>query len=183
MKNEKSLAERLVSVFDAMSLIANTIAIVALAIMVMLVTVDVIGRYFFSRPTYIADEVSGYALVAVIFFGLAYTQKLGKHVTSGILETLLSPNKLKWVDLVASILSLLFIAYFAWNSATAAYESYILKTTKQTILRTPYWIPQLFLPIGLSLFALQLAVHVTRRINSIRKANTPQSGVVEQPSK
>ena len=170
--NGKSFFGHLESVVDAISLISNRVAIVALAVMVLLVTVDVIGRYFFSRPTYVADEISGYALVGVIFFGLAYTQKLGKHVTSGILDTLLSPSKLRWLDLATSILSLLFIAYFAWNSATAAYESYVLQTTKQTILRTPYWIPQLFLPIGLSLFAFQLAVRVVRCVISLRNVST-----------
>jgi C4-dicarboxylate transporter DctQ subunit len=181
--NGKSFFRRLESIVNAISLTANRIAIVALAVMVLLVTVDVIGRYFFSRPTYIADEVSGYALVAVIFLGLAYTQKLGKHVTSGILDTLLSPSKLRWLDLVTSILSLLFITYFAWNSATAAYESYVLQTTKQTILRTPYWIPQLFLPIGLSLFAFQLAVHVIKCINALQKTGATPGEVAEQPSK
>ncbi len=170
--NRKTFFGHLESIVNAISLVANRIAIVALAVMVLLVTVDVIGRYFFSRPTYIADEVSGYALVVVIFMGLAYTQKLGKHVTSGILDTLLSPSKLRWLDLATSILSLIFIAYFAWNSANAAYESYVLQTTRQTILRTPYWIPQLFLPIGLSLFAFQLALHVIRCVISLRSVST-----------
>jgi len=169
MKKRKSFSGYLVSIIDAISLVANGMAVFALSFMVLLITVDVIGRYFFSRPTYVADELSGYALVAVIFFGLAYTEKLAKHVTSGIIETLLSPNKLKWIDLVVSVLSLVFIAYFAWNSAVAAYQSYVLKTATQTYLRTPYWIPQLFLPIGLSLFAFQLVIRFVRCVISLQR--------------
>lgn len=139
-----------------------------LLIMVLLITVDVIGRYFFSQPTYVADELSGYFLVVIIFLSVAQTQKKGKHVISTALTSRLPLSKRKWLEISTSIMSLAFIVWFAWRTAVAAHESYVLGTATITNLHTPYWIPQLLLPIGLTMFALQLTVHIVKTIMAWR---------------
>ena len=139
-----------------------------LLLMVVLITVDVLGRYFFSRPTYVADELSGYFLVVIIFLSLAQTQKKGRHVISTALTSRLLLSKRKWLEISTSIVSLAFIVWFAWRTAVAAHESYVLETITITTLHTPYWIPQLLLPIGLSMFALQLTAHVVKTIMAWR---------------
>jgi TRAP-type C4-dicarboxylate transport system permease small subunit len=168
MKTIKLSPGKLLSLIDTASLVGNRIALSILSIMVALITVDVIGRYFFDRPTYLADELSGYFLVVIIFLSLAQTQKKGKHVISTALTSRLVPSKRKWLDISTSILSLVFIIWFAWRTAIAAHQSYVLETTTITLLHTPYWIPQILLPIGLSLFALQLTVHIVKLIMSWR---------------
>ena len=155
---------KLVSIIDTSSYLGNRIAISILSIMVLLITIDVMGRYFFSRPTNIADELSGYFLVVIIFLSLAQTQKKGKHVIASVLTSRLSSNQRKWLEVSTSIVSLVFIVWFVWNTAIGAHRSYILETTTITNLHTPYWIPQLLLPIGLSMFAMQLTVHIVQLI-------------------
>lgn len=139
-----------------------------LFLMVLLITVDVFGRYVFSRPTYVADELSGYFLVVIIFLSVAQTQKKGKHVISTALTSRLLPSKRKWLEISTSIMSLAFIVWFAWRAAVVTHQSYVMNTTTITILHTPYWIPQLLLPIGLSMFALQLTVHIVKTIMAWR---------------
>lgn len=168
MKTKKLSPRNFLSIIDISSYIGNRIAIAILLIMVLLITVDVIGRYFFSRPTYVADELSGYFLVVIIFLSLAQTQKKGKHVISTALTSRLPPSKRKWLEISTSVLSLAFLAWFAWRTAVAAYQSYVLETVTITTLHTPYWIPQLLLPIGLSMFALQLTVHIVKLIMAWR---------------
>ncbi len=168
MKIKKISFNKFLSLIDTSSFIGNRVAISILSIMVLLITIDVIGRYFFDRPTYVADELSGYFLVVIIFLSLAQTQKKGKHVISTALTSRLRYGKRKWLELSTSIISLAFITWFAWKTAEGAHQSYILETTTITPLHTPYWIPQLLLPIGLSLFALQLAAHIARLINTWR---------------
>jgi TRAP-type C4-dicarboxylate transport system permease small subunit len=164
----KILKVSLTKIFSAInigSFIGNRISISILSIMVALITVDVIGRYFLNRPTYIADELSGYFLVVIIFLSLAQTQKKGKHVIATVLTSRLSPGKSRWLEISTTMISFAFIVWFAWRTALAVHQSYVLETTTITTLHTPYWIPQLLLPIGLSMFALQLLVHVVQLIS------------------
>ena len=168
MKTRKLSPTIFWSLIDTFSLIGNRIAVVVLSLMVLLITADVIGRYFFSRPTYVAVELAGYFLVAIIFLALAQTQKKGKHVISTALTSRLPPSKRKWIEISTSNLSLVFIVWFAWKTAVAAHQSYVLETTTISTLHTPYWIPQVLLPIGLSLFALQFTVHIVKLIMAWR---------------
>ena len=71
------------------------IAGIALFFMAMLVTVDVIGREFL-HPTGIAHEVSGYCLVAIVFLGLAYTLRRGRHIQITTVTSRLSPGVRHW---------------------------------------------------------------------------------------
>jgi TRAP-type C4-dicarboxylate transport system permease small subunit len=130
--------------------------------------VDVIGRYVFSRPTYVADELSGYFLVAITFLALGQTQKLGKHLRVDILFSRLSKKKGAWLTLFTSILSLAFLIWFTWSTSVSAMQTYEIGTRKQTILATPYWVPQLLLPIGLCIFSLQLIVSIVQQAKSLR---------------
>ena len=137
-------------------------------LMMLLITVDVIGRYAFSRPTYVADELSGYFLVAITFLALGQTQRLGKHLRVDILFSRLPKKKGAWLTLFTSILSLVFLIWFTWSTAVSAMQTYDMGTRKQTILATPYWIPELLLPVGLCIFSLQMIVSIVQQARSLR---------------
>lgn len=151
---------------DTSSSVGSKVSLVVLFAMMSLITVDVIGRYFFDRPTYVADELSGYFLVAVTFLALGQTQKLGKHMTVTALTSHLPPRNRKWLEMATSILSLAFVVWFTWSTVLATMQAYALGTCSLGVLGTPYWIPKLLLPLGLSVFALQLATKVAKQIRS-----------------
>jgi len=141
---------------------------VAAGLMMLLITVDVIGRQFFGRPTYVADELSGYFLVAITFLALGQTEKLRRHLKVDIIFSWLSKKKGAWLTLICSIISLGFIVWFTWSTAVSAKQSFDIGTHKQTGLGTPYWIPELLLPVGLGIFALQLIVSITQQAKALR---------------
>lgn len=172
MKNRATLFSVLQSVINAASLFGTKLGTVILYLMVSLITVDVIGRFFFDRPTYVADELSGYSLVAIIFLSLAQVQKEKRHIVSGVLIDRLKPDKRKWLEISTYTIALAFVVWFTWSTATATIQSYVLGTSTQTILRTPYWIPKLMLPLGFGLFALQLAMDI---VKLMRSGNTRDS--------
>lgn len=139
-------------------------AVVILFLMMLLIVVDVIGRYFFDSPTYVADEISGYALVAIVFLAVANTQRLGKHMVVTVVTTHLSSTKRKWLELSTNIISLSFLIWFTWSTTMGVLESYNLQSVSHGVINTPYWIPKLLLPIGLSLFSMQIFLQLFRHI-------------------
>lgn len=150
------------------SSVGGAISQVVAGLMMLLIAVDVIGRQVFSRPTYVADELSGYFLVAITFLALGQTEKLGKHLRVDIIFSWLSKKNASRLTLICSVISLAFIVWFTWSTAVAAAQTYQIGTRKQTILGTPYWIPELLLPVGLGIFTLQMVVSIAQQIKSLR---------------
>jgi TRAP-type C4-dicarboxylate transport system permease small subunit len=140
-----------------------------------LITVDVLGRYLFDRPTYIADELSGYMLVAITFLGLACTQKAGKHIEiTAIIGWL--PRKLQvYIKLVTLAVAMGYFTWFTWATSSPVIQNFSMKSTSLTFLHTPLWIPYLLIPIGSVMLVLQLLVDIVKQIATIKSyEDTPK---------
>jgi len=130
-------------------------AITVLA-MTVLITVDVLGRYLFNKPTQISVEVSGYLLVALVFLGLAYTEGRDRHIVLTFLTDTF-PLRLRWaISFVGSIVSIVFSAWLVWLTAQPVIQDYALGSISLTGLRTPQWVPESLIPVGFALLTVQL---------------------------
>ena len=137
-------------------------------LMTLLITVDVIGRAF-GMPTYIAIEMSGYMLIGIVFLGLAYTQRKGRHIKIIMLTERLSPRKRQVLEIVALTVGLAFIGWFTWSTFGPVIQNYVLKTTSLTVVHTPLWIPYGFVAVGLGMLAIELLVELIKEITSLKK--------------
>jgi len=159
--------KRLVRFFDSIGRIGSFIGGITGAIfiflMTLLITVDVLGRAV-GMPTYVADEMSGYLLVGIVFLGLAYTQRKGKHIQITILTNRLSPRKQELLQIAILMVVLIFIGWLTWATFGPAIQNYVVKATSLTIVATPLWIPWLFIPLGLVMLTIELMVELVKAI-------------------
>ncbi len=121
---------------------------------------DVVARHVFNSPTIWADELSGYLLVAITFLGAAYTLTMDAHVRVDTLIDRLDGKKRRGVIFVTDVVSLVFLWVYGWQAYRLAIDAYVSVKISPTLLRTPIFIPQVVLPIGLTLLWLQLVAHV-----------------------
>ena len=91
--------------------------------MTLLVSVDVLGRYLFGKPTLVAVEMSAYMYVAIIFLGLAYTESIGRHIQITSVTRRLSQNQQKILAIVISITAIIFAGWLVWFTAGPARAS------------------------------------------------------------
>src|SRR4030042_16507 len=110
-------------VIRGISAVGGGISQVVAGLMMLLITVDVIGRQFLGRPTYVADELSGYFLVAITFLALGQTEKLGKHLRVDIVFSRLSKRNAAVLILITSIISLGFLIWFTWSTSISAMQT------------------------------------------------------------
>jgi TRAP-type C4-dicarboxylate transport system permease small subunit len=136
--------------------------------MTWLITIDVLGRYLFSRPTYVADELSGYSLIAITFWGLAHTQRDEKHIEITAITGHLPPRIKKWLKLTTLIISLAYFAWLTWATLLSTIQSYDMKSISITPLHTPLWIPYAFVPLGSAILTLQLIVQIKKHLRLIQ---------------
>ncbi|UCH52007.1 MAG: TRAP transporter small permease [Chloroflexota bacterium] len=140
---------------------SGALAALALFLMTLLITVDVIGRHF-EYPTGVAHEFSGYSLVIIVFLGLAYTQRVAKHVEIDVVITRLPP-KWRWVlKLVTSYIGLAFVIWLLWVTLQRVIRAYTLGSVSMTLLRTPLWPIQLLIPLGLGLLAMAIMAEIIK---------------------
>lgn len=84
--------------------------IIILGVMTVLVTYQVITRYFFNKPSAISETLAQYLFVWMIMFGSAYVFGLREHLDITVLKDRMSPP----VRLTVEILTNLTLLAFAW---------------------------------------------------------------------
>lgn len=130
----------------------------AFVLLAVYMTVDVTGRKFFGISSAITDEVGGYALAFGGMWALAWTLRSNGHVRIDVLLPYL-PLRMQWV---LGYASLAIMAVFA--GAVAAYtwqlaiDSWLTDTRATSFVRTPLFMPQGLMAIGISVLTLETLV-------------------------
>lgn len=82
--------------------------ILILAVMTILVTYQVVTRYFFDKPSAISEVMAQYLFVWLIMFGGAYVFGLREHLSITVLKDKLSPSNNMIAEIVINIVLFLF---------------------------------------------------------------------------
>ena len=164
--------------------VACVMAMLALSIMTVIVTGDVILRYVFNAPSKWVVEISSYLLVVIVMMGLAYTQKRRGHISVDIITSRLPKTVRPWVDLVTLVTVFVLTVILIYLTAGDFWTSIQLKTVSDSVMAFPLAPWQVFIPIGLAVLALLLireiytgVVKILRREYETEKASTPPQEV------
>lgn len=82
--------------------------IIILAVMTVLVTYQVVTRYFFNDPSAISETMAQYLFVWMVMFGSAYVFGLREHLSITVLKDKLSPLLNFIVEILINFLLLAF---------------------------------------------------------------------------
>lgn len=122
------------------------------------ITLDVIGRKFFHLSSAVTDEMGGYALAFGSMWALAWTLRSGGHVRIDVLLPHL-PRALRsvldYLAMAAMAFFAAFVAFYAWRLAL---ESFDTDARAMSFLRTPLYVPQGILAVGLSVLGVEAIV-------------------------
>jgi len=149
------------SIEKSVSSVGAMIGAVSIFLMTLLITIDVLGRTI-GIPTRISVEVSGYFLIAIVFLGLAYTQKNEKNIQISLLISKLSYVWRKLLGIATLILATVFIGWLTIITFENAMRAYSMDAISQTALHTPLWIPYMLVPIGLGMLAVVLVIELVK---------------------
>ena len=149
------------------SLVSAVIAGVLLVFLMLLITVDVIGRGIFSNTILIADAASGYALVGIAFLGLACAELAGKHVKVSVFTTRLPPKRREQLEVAVSILTLAFAIWFTWMLFGATKLNYSNQAVSIDALHIRMWIPYSVGPLGTGMFAVVLLTNLILKLRGL----------------
>ena len=139
------------------------IASMLILALVVLITVEIVGRSFFDYSTMLADEYSGYFYLAMVYFGLAYTFDQNGHIRIRLLTDRLNRRRRKWADMLAGTLTafmLLYALVYSWHFMR---ESYTMEMVSEGVSETPLYLTQIPIVIGLGFFLLSTVVFILQK--------------------
>lgn len=116
------------------------------------------------------EEWSSYLVIFVVFAGLAYTLRSDGHITVSLLVERLPPRLQSIVALVMAIVSEVVLVYMLYRGVVWMMLSIRRGITSTSVIKTPMWIPNLFVVIGLALFAVAVLIFI---LHTARKAFAP----------
>jgi TRAP-type C4-dicarboxylate transport system permease small subunit len=94
--------------------ILGVAASVILLAMMLLTVVDVVGRYFLSRPVRGAFEITELMLVVLIFAGLPLVSFTDEHAVMDFVDRLLGGRALRGLERLVQAVNAVFMFLLAW---------------------------------------------------------------------
>jgi len=137
-------------------------------IMMFLGGLDVIGRYFFNRPIVGAFEITEILIAGIVFFSLAYTQRVKGHATVGLVYSRLPPRPKTLIGLVNNMVLICLFALISWRGIRTAITQW--ERHREIVnIGLPSFPFQLFVPAGSLVMCLVLIAEMPQLLNKRRE--------------
>jgi TRAP-type C4-dicarboxylate transport system permease small subunit len=144
---------------------------IAIFLLVMLATVNILGRWLFSLP------VSGYidwveqAMAFIAFLGIAYTQRLGGHIRMDIVIGQLRGRLLWFTELLSVILMLCITLILIYGSYLHFWRAYDIGDSSLDI-NLPTWPAKFVVTAALTVLALRLILQLWGYARALREGTS-----------
>ncbi len=140
--------------------IAASLLLFAIGVML---TYEVVARYFFNAPTIWAEELSRLAMIWAVFLGSAALLRSGEHIRVTVIIDRLGTKGRAVMDVVALVFVAVISGYVAWYGAPIAWNSFERGRTVGSMLDLPSWVSQVSVPLGFALVAVQAVALIIAR--------------------
>ena len=152
--------QRVVTVLNDLMAVFSALAIAAAGL---ILTWEVIGRYFLAIPSDWQDELSAMLLIGATFASAAWTQARRGHVAIDALGVLLPPALDRVRRRAADVIACVFCGFFAVKSWELLAEAWEEGQTTPSAWGSPLWIPYAAMALGMSLLAVQQLLQALKR--------------------
>jgi len=149
--------DRAMATINRLVMILGGVALVAASIVL---TYSVVVRYILKIPTDWQDETAVFLIIGAVFLSAAAVQARRGHVGIEAFATLLSPGANRIRIFAIDVMTLLFCAFFAWESWTLLHEAWVDDQHSTSSWGPPLWVPYLLMSSGMTLLSLQVLLQV-----------------------
>ena len=142
--------------FDAVARVTGAATGTVLVALVSLVCLEALLRGGFNYSLGFAEEMTGYGVVFMTFFGAALALRGHAMFQVHFLLDKWPQGTRRWLVRVFVLVALVICVILAWKTKDLTLSSFSRGKFAPTVLRTPLWIPQIMLPLGFSVLAFFL---------------------------
>jgi len=161
------MAEAFQRVYDAYGRVVLFLGLVAGAItffIMWLIDANAFMRKFFNAPVAGSLEITEAALVLIIFFSLAFTQRRRGHIRVTLLTRRMPLNVRHALFIMAMLVGAALMAWYAYAAYTYAVRSYKVNEMEWGVITFPIWPTKAAICLGLVLFSIQFLLDAIRHM-------------------
>lgn len=137
-------------------------AMLAIALMVGIQTVDIIGGKLANTPLPGMYESTEALLIVILFCGLAYTQAMNRHISVEILSSRFPLKVQSILSFIGFILGFSFFGLLTWRCSLYFWQSWLVKEYTPSLVRFPIYPVKFVLTLAVGLMTLRLLVDSIR---------------------
>jgi TRAP-type C4-dicarboxylate transport system permease small subunit len=143
------------SLLDGLYLGAGWLAGLFLIVIFLLMMALSAGRKFgLNVPA--GDDFAAWSMAAMAFLGLAHTFKSGEMIRVGLLIDRFSGRARQAIEVLALLVGIVFVGYFAWHAVNFTYYSWLTNEVATGVVPLKMWIPQLGYAGGLVILTIAM---------------------------
>lgn len=147
--------------------VEERILIGGLWVLLFLVFLQVVLRYFFKITWNWVEEVARFLFLWIVWIGAGYAAHCRMHLRIEAFISALSPAKRKWVDLLSLCIWIVFAGFLAWTGGCLTWT--LLKRHQLSpVLQIPMAWAYAAVPVGTGLMFFHLVADLAERIGVIR---------------
>lgn len=135
---------------------------IAVLLMCLYVTIDVIGRYTMNNPLPASFELPVILMVFIVFWSISYVQARGGHMRLEFLWRRFSPRGQDILDIVTAFIGLFIFAIITWQVWIWTKEALISNEQMEGVWGIPYFPARLGLTIGAFCLCLQYVIDIAK---------------------
>lgn len=128
----------------------------------LMLTWEVVARYFFTAPTIWAEELSRLLFVWATLLAAAGLLRHGQHIRVTVLTALLGEQARRAARLVSLAFVLAVCAVVVWSGLDQPLNSFTRGRTTGSMLDLPAWWAQAAVPFAFALLGLQALIELVR---------------------
>jgi TRAP-type transport system small permease protein len=170
------MSDRPIRIAVRLGLIAACVTLFAMTAMI---CAEVVLRSAVGISLQVVDEYSGYMVVAVFFFGVAFSLQERALLRVEFLFNLLRPRRKAVVSLIFDAVALLFSAVMTYQLTLYTIENWQRGVFAPTPAMTPMYVPQLVMPIGMALVCAVLIVNILAGIAALGRDTSSEDRLGE----
>lgn len=155
--------ERLVHGLEASVRLFGTLAAWLCVMLVLLVTGDVVLRYFFRIGAVWLQELQWHLIAPIAMFGISYALYQGEQVRVDVFYECFPAGVKRGIEVAGGCLLMSIALYAFWLCLPWLQQSWLRNESSPNPGGLPWrWALKAFLPLGFMLLALQSLAHVLR---------------------
>ncbi|WP_422000615.1 TRAP transporter small permease subunit [Reyranella sp.] len=137
---------------------------IALTLMMLHISADVLGKYLFNRPIIATLEiVTWYYMVATVFLPVVYIQIHKKHLMVELFTLRWPPRRMAKLEGIVGIVGAIYVGTLAWLTGEhAAVQTAAGEIQDATFFDLPVWPSRWLLPVAMTAMALVFATQAWR---------------------
>lgn len=148
---------------------SGAIAKASVFLLVALVSINVLARYFFSAGNVGLQELEWHLISPIALLGMAYALHHGEHVRVDVFYERMTARTQTWVDVATALLTMAVGLYLAWLAIPYVQASYAMGQGSPDPGGLPHrFLLKALIPIGFALLALQSIASLAEAIQRLR---------------